>query len=165
MSAHFMPSSFFARMNGSQLRDDVTRRENTTLVVRDYKPRLFEHAVCAQRSFDGSVHEYEVPEQTAVEQGFLAQLPGYVVADGKFYPGLYQNLISPEFEVLYDSNGSTTEVVEGFRQIVLDYIDEEKKQGHIANVPLSHIRGSLFAPGRYDHRANLARPVGAQRNA
>lgn len=155
MSAHFMLPEVFERMNGDNLRGDIYSGSNILHAVRDYKPKKFEHKVCAQRSFDGAVYEYKVPEQAEVKDGYIAELPGYIVDGGKFYLGLYQNLISPEFEVSHDNNGVTTDVVNNFRQIVLDYIDKERKQGRIANVALSHIRSSLFAPGRYDNRANL----------
>jgi hypothetical protein len=76
MSAHLMPFDFFEKMNGSQLKIDIKAGEDAAFIVNDYKPRLFEHKVCAQRSFDGSVHEYVVPAQLPVPNGNIAAITG-----------------------------------------------------------------------------------------
>lgn len=155
MSAHFMPPGFFERMNGQQLEIDLAVNADTVFVVKDFKPRRFEHPVCAQQSFDGSVYEYLVPEQEALPGGgVIAQIPGYIIRDGRLYPGLYQNLISPEFEVLADRSGLTTATVKQFEGLVNTHVSREKEAGHRASLGLSHIRSAMFAPGRYDQRGS-----------
>jgi hypothetical protein len=156
MSSHFIPRSFFDRMNGAPLAEAIEAGENSLFVARDYKPASFEHAVCAQKSFDGSIYRYEVPPQSEIEGGYLAEIPAYIIDSGKFYPGLYQNLISPEFEVLHDRSGFTTDTVNHLKRTVLKYVSEERGRGHIAAVDLSHIRHAWFAPGRYSQRAGLS---------
>ena len=156
MSAHFMTREFFEKMNGRQLRDDLAAGVDTVLAARDFKPRRFEHPVCAQRSFDGSVFEYVVPEQQELGDGLVAELPAYIIAEHKLYLGLYQNLISPEFDVLYDESGFTNRIVNEFRLTVAGYIKAARQRGERVSLSRSHMRSGYFAPGRYDHRANMA---------
>ena len=155
VSAHFMDHTFFDRMVGDQLTTDLATQSDTVFVARDLKPKRFEHAVCAQRSFDGSVYEYTVPEQLKLDCGYLAEIPAYIVAKKKLYPGLYQNLISPEFDVLYDTNGLVTTAVDTFRKTVIGHIENVRSSGQNASLGLSHIRSEYFSPGRYDQRANM----------
>lgn len=156
MSVHFMSLDILKRMNVVQLEQDLEDGRDTIFAVRDYKPKRFEHPVCRQRTFDGSAYEYKVPGQVPVEGGLMATLPGYIVSDNRLYPGLYQNLIAPEFEVFYDETGQTTETVDGFKRIVLGCIRSELAKDRVAKVALAHTRSGIFAPGRYDMRESLA---------
>lgn len=152
MSAHFFPQGVFEQMNGSVLREALDIRKDTVHAIRDFKPKRFEHAVCRQRSFDGEAYEYVVPEQVPMAEGVMAEIPGFMVHEGRLFLGLYQNLISPEFEALYDSSGFTSEVIKGFKDIALGEVRAAQAAGVVANVALSHIRNQVFAPGRYIHR-------------
>lgn len=151
MSTHFFPSRTFEAMVGSQLEADLqnARVKDNVFEVKDFKPRRFEHPAANQRGFDGSQYAYPASEQPPFEGGVLATLPGYIIHEGKFYPGLYQNLVSPNFKVLFDSTGDTTIAVNGFRRIVSDYIRSERAKSNIADLSLSHTRSGIFAPNRY----------------
>lgn len=155
MSAHFFPQEVFEAMNVSALQKALQERADTDHIIRDFKPKRFEHPACRQRTFDGTSHEYVVPEQSAVEGGVVAEIPGFMVHGGDLYLGLYQNLISPEFDVLHDSTGTTSAAVAEFKAIVLEEVRAAQAAGKVANVALSHIRHQIFAPGRYDNRASL----------
>ena len=156
MSAHFFPLDVFEAMNGSGLENDMKRGEDTVLAIRDYKPRRFEHTACNQQSFDGSVYNYVVPDHKKADQGYVVEIPGYIINGQRLYPGLYQNVISPEFSVYFDRGGQTTEIVERFKNTVIQSIQRERATNQIASLALSHIRHQVFSPGRYDQRPALA---------
>jgi len=151
MSIHFFPKSKFDTMTGSELSRDLAQAadKDTVFELRDFKPRRFEHPAATQRGFDGSQFAYPVSKQPPVGEGFLTTLPGYIVHKSRFYTGLYQNLISPNFEALYDRTGFTTVAINGFKKIITDYMTQEVAAGRTADLSLSHTRSGIFAPQRY----------------
>lgn len=149
ISAHFFSPELFERMNGGELKEHLSSRADAVIAMRDYKPKKFEYSECAQRTFDGSIYTYRVPPQEAVEGGYIARLPAYIISNSSFFPGLYQNLISPEFSVFYDGSGKTTGVVREFQQIVLQEIEHMKERSPFAALSLSHFRREVLAPERY----------------
>lgn len=149
VSAHFIPPEFFSRMNDKELNIDLTRNEDILFPVRDYKAARFEHEACKQQAFDGETYAYEVPTQMKTEKGYISTLLGYAIRGGKYFPGIYQNLISPEFSVFYDATGTTQQVVDKFRGLVKERLNQERGTGLDGTLTKSHIRNRLFAPERY----------------
>lgn len=149
MSAHFFTPEVFEKMAVSGLERHLVDRSDSVDIIRDYKPRCFEHQVCPQRSFDGSIFNYVVPEQERVKRGYVVKLPGYILSNGSFFPGLYHNLISPEFSVFHDTSGTTRAIVRRFQSIMLAEADRMKESSPRAALALSHIRNDVFAPERY----------------
>lgn len=148
LSAHFFPAEFFLKMNNERIENDLAKNEDVVFPVRDYKAKRFEHSECIQQGFDGSEFSY-VPQQTETDNGLITTLPGYAISRGRFYPGLYQNLISPEFSVFYDATGATNRVVAKFCDIILRRLQGERAIFPEATLANSHIRNRIFAPGRY----------------
>jgi hypothetical protein len=149
MSVHFFPAEFFSEMNNEQISADLARNEDVVFAVRDYKAKPFEHGTCIQQSFDGENYPYIVPNQKETERGIIARLPGYIIQGGRFYPGLYQNLISPEFAVFDDATGYTSAMVGRFQRLMLERMRQEKEIRPSSSTTKSHIRNRVFAPERY----------------
>ena len=150
MSTHFFTYDRFQNMCGGDFIDDLNATGNKVKTLRDYKAKRFEHATCNQLNFFGEVFPYTVPDQVQVSKGFVAEIPSYVIQDGKLYPGLYQNLISPEFLVFYDNTGAINEMVEIFRDSIGDRITRESHMhSQKGSLKRSHFRNQFFAPGRY----------------
>lgn len=150
MSAHFFTPEIFEKMCGSRLREDLQGSQDRVSTLRDFKARKFEHKDCNQLNFFGESFPYTVPEQMPVEGGYITELPSYYIKDQHLYPGIYQNLISPEFLVFYDNTGEVGKIVSDFHDILQERLRIEcqldKKKGSIVQ---SHFRNQFFAPGRY----------------
>lgn len=155
MSAHLVTAEVFEQIIGTTFRTRLANGEDAVCAMRDYKPKPFEHTHCVQSTFDGSTYDYEVPEQTDFMGGKIALIPAYIIDNGTYYPGIYQNLVSPEFEAWHDPSNTVTPIIDQFRQGVLSYIHSQRQRGQHAQLELSHVRNAYFSPGRYSQRANL----------
>lgn len=145
ISMHIFPKSILTSM----LNPDLTTQQSDSLrTLKDYKAKPFSHAKCVQTGFDGSSYTFVVPEQTKTEEGVIALLPSYALQSNRFYPGIYQNLISPRFSVFTDRTGETTELVKNFRTVMEAQLEKERQlfpnQPH--SLLRSHIRFPIFSP-------------------
>lgn len=149
VSLHFFTKRSFAKMLGPTVEDNITEHPDEIFTIKDYKAKPFTHPICLQRGFDNSPHRYEVPTQTPTEDGgVITLLPNYATAGGKFYPGIYQNLVSPRFKVFADTTGETTAVTKNFKEIMSRQLERERQK--FADEPKSllqsHIRFAIFPP-------------------
>ncbi len=114
------------------------------LDYRDTCPIRFDN----QRSFSGI--DYSVPlEADAVEGGFLSRVRVCHILKDRFYPGLHQNLILPQFEIRWETPSIRLYLpVIGFRWKVLERLREERRLRpfEIQSLSLSHTRSAVFAP-------------------
>ncbi len=149
MSAHFFTPEVLEKMCVSGPHNHVSNNREGAYTIRDYKPKLFEYSICPQQTFDGSVFKYVVPPQEHVQEGYITTLPGYTHSNDSFFPGLYHNLISPEFSVLHDVSGRTRHIVDQFRSIMEGELARVQSKTPYATLALSHIRSDMFAPERY----------------
>lgn len=133
-------------MIGSDLEDDLSANQDKVLVLKDYRAKEFSHKVCAQQNYLGEQYKYEVPQQQSVDGGLVVELPAYIIHGQHFYPGIYQNLISPGFSVVYDKTGDTTERVRKFRDVMGERLKEERLDQTDAQLLKSHIRYRIFSP-------------------
>ncbi len=150
MSTHFFTLANFEKMCGSRFSQDLQYDQNIVSTFRDFKARKFEHRDCNQLNFFGDAFPYTVPEQVAIEGGYIAELPNYYIQNQHLYPGIYQNLISPEFLVFYDNTGEVSDLVGDFHRILQERSEVEGERGKKkSSVIQSHFRNRFFAPGRY----------------
>jgi hypothetical protein len=149
ISVHCFFDKDLEEIIGSDFEKDLVEGQDTIRVVRDFKQMPFEHAVCRQKNSSGDLYEYVVPIQKKVDGGFIAQIPAYIVFKGRLYPGLYQNLISPEFN---DPNKlkdrDTIKQIRVFKGIFMRQMDKERKL-YNGGFSKSHTRSLLFAPMKY----------------
>ena len=145
ISIHFFPPRVFDSMVGKQFQNDLLSDQDTIVVLNDFKAKEFPHAVCAQQNFLGEQYAFDVPAQRSVDGGVITELPSYIIQNHHFYPGIYQNLISPCFSVCYD-RGGTMDRVTKFKSIMGKRAEQEKGACPEAQLLKSHIRHKIFSP-------------------
>lgn len=88
--------------------------------------------------------------QKEVQDGFVAELPAYIIQEGEYYPGLYQCLLLPTALTAYDSEGFTSKVAADFSNIVAGRVKQEKEINPDSNLLNAYPRKAILAPGRYE---------------
>lgn len=111
---------------------------------RNTEPTRFDN----QRSFSGI--DSTVPlVKKKVEGGFLSRVRVCHILKDRFYPGLHQNLILPQFEIRWESPLRRLYLpVLSFRWKILDRLREERRLRpfEVQSLSLSHTRSEVFAP-------------------
>ena len=130
-------------VNENLLRDLSLNKDHVCL-LRDYKDNHFSHKRCCQKSFSDKTYEFIVPPEEIVDDGNITTLPGYIISNQEFYPGIYQNLISPMFSVYLD-NDDINNKVNLFKQVILDRLLKEKETNKEDNFQSSHVRQDYFS--------------------
>ncbi|MCX6727109.1 MAG: hypothetical protein NTY75_04900 [Candidatus Shapirobacteria bacterium] len=144
ISIHFFPENVFSNMINENLLRDLSLNEDHVCLLHDYKDNHFPHKQCCQKSFSGKTYEFVVPTEEIVDDGNITTLPGYIISNQEFYPGIYQNLISPMFSVYLDS-GDITDKTSLFKQMMLGRLLEERKINKNINFQSSHVRQDYFS--------------------
>ncbi|MFA6382278.1 MAG: hypothetical protein WCX08_03385 [Candidatus Buchananbacteria bacterium] len=146
VSIHFFAPSIFDKMTDRDFGGDLSANKDKVATIRDYKAKEFPHKVCAQQNFLGEKYEYSVPPQRQVDGGVIVELPSYIIQNQHFYPGIYQNLISPCFSISYDRTGNTSKRVAKFKDTMEKRLQEEMGEQPRAELLKSHIRYRIFSP-------------------
>lgn len=146
ISIHFFTPSVFDKMVGKDFEDDLSTNKDKVSLLRDYRAKEFPHQICAQQNFVGEQYEYKVPRQQQVDGGVITELPAYIIQNQHFYPGIYQNLLSPCFSVSYDRTGDTTKKVVKFSNTMEKRLKEENGDQPLTQLLKSHIRHKIFSP-------------------
>lgn len=116
-------------------------------IIKDYKFKPFVHKESLQKNFEGQSFVFPISEQKKVEGGLVTELPAYIIKDGKYYPGIYQNVILPSFFIFYDKDGSTTEKIYNFKEKIKDHIKTEYGEDNVEErIISSHTRNTIFPP-------------------
>ena len=101
-----------------------------------------------QRSFSGRDETVEL-KAGAVKDGHLSKVAVCHIRDRRFYPGLHQNLILPQFEIRWDTLKEKIYLsLLGFRWKILERLTEERRirPFEYQTLSLSHTRSAHFAP-------------------
>lgn len=150
ISVHCFFMDELASILGEQFEDSLSSENTVVKAVRDFKQKPFEHALCRQRNSSEDYYECIVPPQEQVEGGFIAEIPAYIISEGRLYPGLYQNLISPEFNSTDQlSSQRVRALVDSFHKTFLNQMEKEKHFYGGGSFSKSHVRGAIFAPMKY----------------
>ena len=145
ISIHFFPQDVFKKMTGEQFETSI-QNDDVEVLFKDYRPQPFRGNSLDSHNFDGSTFEYDIPDQEKTKVGVVATLPAYRVHENKLYTGVYQNVISPGFDVWYDRDGSVSKEVDFFRNALRARMKTESKTGQAGTFEKSHIRQNLFSP-------------------
>ncbi|MGI0015024.1 MAG: hypothetical protein ACREBU_16520 [Nitrososphaera sp.] len=89
------------------------------------------------------------PKVREVTNGFLSLVRVCHIQDNRFFPGLHQNLILPQFEIRWEAPGKRLYLpVLGFRWKILERLREEQRLRpfEVQKVSQSHTRSPVFAP-------------------
>ncbi|WP_274562472.1 hypothetical protein [Streptomyces spiramyceticus] len=122
-------------------------RDGMLVSIHDYRADEPTRAYFV-RGFNG----LDVPadqEYTPASTGFVSHVRICDSAEGRFKPGLHQNLIMPQFEVRWDDQPLSLRLpVIYFRWKVLERLREERAERphEVQLLSLSHMRYGIFAP-------------------
>lgn len=144
ISMHIFPKDVFLRMIGEQFSIDLSQNKDCIQIIHDYKDNHFPHLQCNQRSFSGKTYSFMVPVESVVDNGRITSLPGYIIHDSEFFPGIYQNLISPMFSVYMD-NSDLTFHINKFKGTMLARLNYERQIHPEDRLRFSHIRSGYFS--------------------
>jgi hypothetical protein len=111
---------------------------------RETKPTRIDN----QRSFSGIDISIDLETQP-VDEGHLSKIRICHIESGRYYPGLHQNLILPQFEIRWESEGLRLYLpILGFRWKVLERLHEERRLRpfEIQRLSLCHTRSAVFSP-------------------
>lgn len=154
ISCHFVTSYTFKRMVFTDLRKSLQLRNDFQYLMRDFRANPFTHPCHARHTFNGERIESIIEGKKIGKAGFISNVPGYIIFEKKFFPGVYHTIISPAFLVFYDRTGKTTELVGKFRDILYHEVDNVRKEFPFATYDKAHNRYDIFSPGRYDEGHN-----------
>lgn len=154
VSNHFVTRSVFKKMVYTDLKKSLRTRNEQQYIMRDFRVDPFRHPCHARHTFDGERFESVINGHEIKSDGFVSNMPGYIVSNGKLYPGVYQTVISPAFLVFYDRTGETTKLVKKFKNILYQEVKNIRKNSPSATYAKAHNRYDIFPPGRYDKGHN-----------
>src|SRR5262249_51579027 len=101
-----------------------------------------------QRSFGGI--DSTVPlRASSVQDGHLSEIRICHIENDRYYPGLHQNLILPQFEIRWESPSLRLYLpILGFRWKILERLHEERRLRpfEVQTLSLCHTRSSVFSP-------------------
>lgn len=144
ISIHFFTDEALDGMLVNNIAEEIEGSDKV-VILKDYKPKPFSHAVCAQINFEDVPYNYVVPEQKKTDEGVISELPAYIISNHKFHLGIYQNLILPTFSVFYDRDGEITDKLAAFKKNIKTYIKNNYGEKNIEEIMLkSHIRNRIF---------------------
>lgn len=150
ISNHFVTRSVFSRMVYTDLKKSLRSKNDQQYIMRDFRECPFRHPCHARHTFDGERFESLIDGHEIKLGGFVSNMPGYIISNGKFYPGVYQTVISPALLVFYDRTGETTKLVKKFENILYREVKNTRKNSSSATYAKAHNRYDIFPPGRYD---------------
>jgi len=150
VSNHFVTRLFFKRMVYTDLKKSLRTRNDQQYIMRDFRVGHFRHPCHARHTFDGERFESVIDGHKIKSGGFISNMPGYIIFNGKFYPGVYHTVISPAFLVFYDRTGEATKLVKKFENILYQEVKNTRKYYSSATYAKAHNRYDIFPPGRYD---------------
>ncbi|MEU9919662.1 hypothetical protein [Streptomyces sp. NPDC051001] len=120
-----------------------------TRVLNDYRQEVPNLRLDHQRSLAGTDLFLDRPF-VEVSMGYLTESRAFVMdAHGRYHPGMFQNLILPQFElVAEDVNHSLRNQLDLFRWKIVERLRKERQARpyELLRLSLSHTRSSVFAP-------------------
>ena len=142
VSLHLFPFLTLKRILGKEFWEDLLCGKDLDLHLLDYRLVPYPHDSLDARNFSGEITWIDVSEKNITNRGFINPIPAYVIRQGRYYPSVWHNLISPEFQVIYDTDGKVSEYVRRFRQHMKKRAREEGLGNH--DFRNSHIRSPAF---------------------
>lgn len=151
VSIHFFTPKIFDRMIGDVFVEDINSQENKIVTLKDYKTKKYPRKTCMQPNFKGQPYAFNVPKQKKTELGVIASLPSYIISDGEYHPGIYQNLMLPHFPVYYDKDNKNFIKVDNYKRTLINYLRQKKGNintpDDIANCFIeAHARKLILSP-------------------
>jgi len=148
LSLHIFSRSDFDHLLLHDLPALEFAHEGAVRTLSDYRPDPANNRADQQRDFAGSDLWMERPFDP-VEHGFQARTAVCVINEGRYHPGMYQNLILPRFDLRWDDLSTpVSRQLEAFRWKIVERLRREKAQWPYERLrlSLSHTRSEVFAP-------------------
>jgi hypothetical protein len=117
--------------------------------LHDYRDTASPKGAYRSRSFAGTFLGTHSLDPIKVDSGFVANVQVCLIKDGRFCPGLHQNLISPQFEMRWESESVRLYLrMLTFRWKILERLRIEKTMRPFEeqSLSLSHVRYFVFSP-------------------
>jgi len=139
VSIHFVQQDVFDKLVMKDVsEEELTSSQDRDVTLLDFREKDFSYKKARQKNIDGELVEFEVNNtREPISGGSIAELPIYMIRNGKYCPGIYQNVILPRCYVFYDKDGSTSQDCNSF------YTKVDNLSGNKSVLP-SHIRSSVF---------------------
>jgi hypothetical protein len=142
VSIHFFPSTVFRDMTGDGLVQIYRLSHNAETYLSDYKTNPFRHRYSIHRNMHGEALSCAVTQGKRVPHGYLMKLLSHGLRSGRFYPGIYHNLIAPEFWVAYDQERQVQVMTENYRSFLRSRVVAEGLPD--TALLMAHPRAGLF---------------------
>lgn len=118
----------------------------TSTQIRDYResPPIRQDT---QRSFSGRSQAVSI-QAREISGSFVRSSHNFLLdSEGHYYPGMFQNLILPAFDVRW-GNGKVRRLVDAFRWKMIDRLRMEQREHpeKYLRLSLAHTRSEVFAP-------------------
>lgn len=114
----------------------------------DYRHEMSWKRLDHQRSFCGTSLFLDRPFRE-VNGGVITQSRACVIRGDRYYPGMFQNLILPQFEIRWENQVVPIHVqLSGFRWKIVERLRKERQARpyELLRLSLSHTRSFVFAP-------------------
>jgi hypothetical protein len=154
ISIHFVTFDVFKKMIYADLKKSLNKRMDIQYDMTDFRVDEFSHPCHARHTFNGQRIETTINCRPAKGGGFLSSMPGYIISNGRFYPGVYHTIISTAFLVFYDITGRTKKLVKKFEKILYDEANLMRKEFSNSTYAKAHNRYDIFPPGRFEKGLN-----------
>ena len=144
LSLHFVDPSVMSRLILKGMSKILsTSKEFTIFDFRELTPSRSDH----QRSFTGSNLQLEI-QFKQIETSYLRETKAlYIDEDDRYFPGMFQNLILPQFDVRWGTPQFRRDI-EAFRWKLVERLRFERRMrpDELMRISLSHTRSEIFAP-------------------
>lgn len=117
--------------------------EETILDYRETKPARSD----SQRSFSGR-SKFIAIDARPHKASFVRETKIFVIDDDSYYPGMFQNLVLPAFDVRW-GDSAIRRVVDAFRWKMIDrlrYEQQRNRANQLLRLSFAHTRSEVFAP-------------------
>lgn len=129
--------------DSTKLKGDTAGVKRSLLDYREKSAARVDH----QRSFGGRDHRTAL-EVHETEGGYLRRSRVYVIDSAdQYYPGMFQNLIAPRFDIRWDGLGVKTKL-DVFKWKLFERLEYERRirPHEFLRLSLAHTRSEVFAP-------------------
>lgn len=144
-SFHILTCDGFDRLllkDAEELEVEEIGAESVFYDYRDSAPTR----VDMQRAFNGRALRIDIRNEQC-GNSYVRETLGFTIRDGCYYPGMFQNLVLPGFDVRWGDPRTRNEV-ESFRWRLIDRLRAEQRErpDEYMRLSLAHTRSEVFAP-------------------
>lgn len=131
-----------ALVEADEIEVETVGAEHVFFDYRDSSP----NRVDMQRAFNGRALRVDI-DNMPHGRSFVRETLAFKILEGCYYPGMFQNLILPGFDIRW-GDARTRNAVESFRWKLIDRLRSEQRErpDEFMRLSLAHTRSEVFAP-------------------